>query len=546
MFIIDFREESNRNNYEYYCFRNIKGKKICWPINDGAYLGTAGIWNVLFRLGFHPKIVFYKSIPQNETKNIFIYTSQEFEESHKKLIHNWLNNGETIIATGLPEAWKSFFPANCSIKANHLENPYYGLAYIFPGQLPEIIAPPRWTFLQIKSSKSEDLKLEGNLAAVHGERQTPSRAIITKIENSFAVIKYRNFIYLNGNPFASFQAWLQGQENLEPWILWRHRFFWLDEYAAYLGKLLNRYGILKKLPGPGITELKSTTIVLRHDVDSSKDTSYMIEEDKNNLKGVYAVLRDSNVNFWLESLNSDINKHEIAFHYDTSESLSLRNYWLLFKEKLKNFNEKEEIGRLKKIRLPIINKPSKKKIVGRGLLKQVLWAKRKGIDIFTLHRHNSFIVYPELIDAMNIVYNELPEVLGSSSLFRAQVLRWGVDRVENMMGNLGYFPDIQFPIWFPFKLSHSGLNGLILRGWESSSIMEIEPDFFQQIIDYKIPELSQKIIILNYHPAHANKPTFKKDGSYSWFKDIIKLINERCIEVKTLRNVYEILDRQEF
>ena len=119
-------------------------------------------------------------------------------------------------------------------------------------------------------------------------------------------------------------------------------------------------------------------------------------------------------------------------------------------------------------------------------MKQVRWAKNKGIGINTLHRHDPFIIYPELVDALDTVYNNEIDVLGSNSFFRGQVLRWGVDYSDGIRGNYGDAPSPQFPYWFPFRLAHSGHGGRLLKGWETTSMMEIEPGLLEQMIDYNI------------------------------------------------------------
>lgn len=141
---------------------------------------------------------------------------------------------------------------------------------------------------------------------------------------------------------------------------------------------------------------------------------------------------------------------------------------------------------------------------------------------------------------MNKVLEAEPEVLGSSSLFRAQVLRWGIDRVDGNLGFMGEWPDTQFPLWFPFKLCHAGLGGKMLRGWESTSIMETEPELFIQMLDHEIKELPQRVLTLNFHPAHADKPTFYKNGSLNSFRDILDVIEKRSISVVPLCRVYQL------
>lgn len=523
MGIFVLNDESLSQNYSgsTYVFRGVNGPTH-WPKEDGTYLGPMGTWNALWRLGFHPQWVNAANLPSpSRTDVLFVSASGKLEQSVIDAIRAWNHNGGTVLASGFPDAWHSFFPAGCVVQSDRFDNPYAGLAYLWADRSPELIAPPKWTYLQIKAATGTDIKIMGRLVAVHGDRQTPHRALITQLDHAPAVVQCSRFFYLNGNPFAAFQSWLQGQEDLEPWLSWRHRLFWLDEWAAFFGKLLAECRVLPvDLPRAGIPGLRNTIIVLRHDLDSSRDTAYLEEELKAGLPGVHTVLKDRNTNFWVDHLRH-YPDHEVAFHYNTVKYLRIR----------------ELLCRMFKLS-PNAYRVSHKEIIGKGLLRQVKWAKKRGVGIETLHRHGPFIIYPEWIDALNEVFDRESGVLGSSTLFRGLVLRWGVDRVDGIRGTLVRFPDVQFPFWFPFKLAHAGKGGLMLRGWETTAIMEIEPQLFEQMLDYKIPGLPQRVITLIYHPAHANRPTFAKGGSLPWFRRIMEIIEERDLEVRTLRNVY--------
>jgi hypothetical protein len=72
--------------------------------------------------------------------------------------------------------------------------------------------------------------------------------------------------------------------------------------------------------------------------------------------------------------------------------------------------------------------------------------------------------------------------------------------------------------------------------------MEAEPALVEQMLDYNIPGLSQRVIVLNYHPAHANTSTFVKGGCVNWFREIIDLCKQHNVEIRTLAEVYKTLN----
>lgn len=485
----------------------------------------AGIWNLLFRAGSNPVIVTENSIPASSEEDVlYVSADAPFSKRIEDSLKQWLVAGGRIVATGNVYAWRFVFPADVSTQNARYDHPYAALAWILEAAGPQLIAPPKWTYANIRTASNSRLEYHGRIAAVHGERQSPTRAIITALDDAPAIVRFGNLWYLNGNPFAALQSWMQGQEDLEPWMAWRHRLFWLDEFSGYLCRTLRSHRLLPERQS-GLAGLGETTLVLKHDLDYSRDTTYLDLENQEGVAGVHPILQDSNTDFWVEKLKSHP-AHESAFHYNTAR-----------------YSRLIEAARLKllgKPKRPM--RPDRKGIQGVGLLNQVKWARKNGVGIETLHRHAFFLLYPELVGALDTVYNELPEVLGSSSFFRAQVLRWGVDVTDGMRGTYGSFPDPQFPCWFPYRLAHAGDGGRMLRGWESTCMMELEPALVEQMLNHSIPDLPQRVIVLNYHPAHARSATFARDGCADWVREVLAICRRRGVEVRTLAEVYKRLD----
>lgn len=523
VFILRLQQKISSYEGASYSFRGAKSI-IKWPRENGAFLGEVGAWNFLWRLGYHPQwLAITDTYVLTNKDMVFLCASTDIDTTTINIVRRIIRKDVTVILSGYPKAFSYFLPDECRLRAYRYDNPYAALAYLLKENVPELLTPPNWTYMACDFTplSGDNVEFIGRMAAIHGERQTPHRALITKLDGAPAIIKRGKFFYLNGNPFAAFQSWLQGQEDLAPWLSWRHRIFWLDEWVAFLGKLLLENGAFQRhIPKTGIEGLKDTTLVIRHDLDSSRDTSYLTEELTRGFPAVHAVLRDKNQKYWVNILNK-YPDHEIAFHYNT----------------IARFRIRAKIESLLGVKARPY-KPAYKEINCKGLEKQVKWAKSNGIKATTLHRHGSFLIYPEWIDAYQKVLDSYNNILGGSCLFRSQVLRWGVDRVDNIRGFVANFPDVQFPLWYPFKLAHAGYDGEILKGWQSTSIMEIEPEFFEQLLDYKVPGLLQRVFVLNYHPAHANSPTFCRGGSFTWFKRILDIAVKRELDIVTLEDLF--------
>lgn len=504
-----------------YAFAGAAGR-MRWPVCEGMGLGAVGAWNLLLRLGGNPRWLSPNSLPEQcEGSVLFAAIDGEPAAEVETALSQWLRRGGRIVGAGTWAGWIKLLelPHSTWMTSGY---PYAALAFLDEKNPPDIAAPPGWRYLQL-NEVPDGTGIRGKLAAVRGERQTPSRALISPLDGAPALIIRGGLTYFNANPFAAFQAWLQGQEDLGPWLCWRHRLFWLDEHAAWLGRVLADCGLT--FSKTGIAGLPDTVIVLRHDLDYSRDTAYLDLEEAQGVPGVHAILDDANAEFWVRRL-ANARLHEAAFHYNTGTPARVRRG-------MARLLGRAEGGYL----------PSRHAIAGRGLLRQVRRARRLGIGVATLHRHLAYLIYPEWVDALDHLLKNEEEVLGSSSLFRATVLRWGAQRVDGAAGTLGEFPDAQFPYWFPFRLAHAGRGGLPLRGWESASVMEIEPELFEQMLDHRVADLPQRVITLNFHPAHAGKPTFAPAGGRPWFERILGIIKERDLAVMTLREVYLRMER---
>lgn len=508
-----------------YQFRGSRGTTR-WPTAAGIGLGRAGCWNFLLRVGMKPREIGSEMLhAAGCAAPVFVCLDGPVAvEGDRQLLRNHIQEGGCVVGSGDADAWSGVLPELMQATARRCDNPYAALGYRF-GHSVELMTPPRWPHASFTSLGSQVQSI-GDVVTIAGERQTPTRALVVPQAQAPALLRWRNFVFLNASPFQAFQAWLQGQEDLQPWMHWRHRLFWLDEWVAAVRSRLADCAVpfpaVDALP---IQELGRTAVVLRHDLDASRDTSYLDLETRAGVSGVHAILRDTNTRFWINRL-AQHPEHESAFHYNTARYSRARN----FLGKL--------VGQPQRTYVPDANA-----VARDGLLDQVRWAQRHRVGVVTLHRHLSILIYPEWIDGLDNVLREEPAVLGSSSMFRAQVLRWGVDRVDGGRGTYADHPDVQFPFWLPFRPAHAGDGGRLLGGWESASVLEIEPELFEQMIDHRVPGLPQRVFTLNFHPVHARRSTFVENGSLENVRRLIDILKARDIRVLTLRDVFAALNR---
>ena len=501
-----------------YTFDGASGR-VDWPKSQGRNLGGAGIWNFLWRLGIRPGELQFTG----EGHLLLALDGPLPEASVRVLREKTQARRGWVVAAGDPAALQSLLPRGVTLAAE--ASPFPSAALGWTGIADEniqIVAPPRWHFFRVIEG-DEHIESFGNLVAVGGERQDPARALRIPL-NAPAAIRSGQLLLLNGNPFSALQAWIQGQEDLVPWLAWRYGIFWLDEQVEFLADVLERLGFpWADVAAPGVDGLPSTTVVFRHDLDSSRDTSFLEAAQAAGAGATHAVLLDASTDFWTATLAA-APSHEAAFHYDT----------------LRPDNFFERVRRIGGWRPVTEYRPADSTVAGHGLLKQIRIAQSRGIGVRTLLRHGSFIRYPEYVDALDHVFSELPEVLGASSYYYGQLLRWGTDRADGAGGTLGQFPCPMTPFWIPFRPAHAGFGGRLLHGFETASMMESEPALVEQMLDYRPRRLKQRVLMLSYHPFHANRPGFNPDGTLPWFKEILRMLGERRIPALPLAEVLDL------
>lgn len=507
---------------EIYSFHGARGR-VAWPMQYGAHLGSVGMWNFLWRLGFQPQEVLADALPTPSAgAALFAQLDSMPSEGTLRRLRHWAEADCGLILAGDAAACAAVVDPDGTWEHVAVDDPYAALAYVGVDALPPMLMTPSgWAFTRVPHAAAAVQTL-GHVASVSGERQSPSRALVTPAADAPAIVRRGDATaFLNASPFAALQAWLQGQEDLQPWMAWRQRLHWLDEWVSQLATVLANHRLLRlDAPRKGIADLAATTTVLRHDVDDSRDAGYVDDEESAGIAATHAVLLDRRAGFWRDRIAATPS-HECAFHYTTG-----RRDW-------------SATARTVLRRRPAgVMRPSRRDVTGTGLLRQVQRARAAGIGVATLHRHLAFLLYPEWIDALDTVLARDAEVLGGSSLFRAQVLRWGRDRIDGRIATVGEWPDAQFPFWLPFRVAHAGDGGRTLRGWESTSLMEPEPELVEQVLAHRLPHLAQRVFTFNFHPAHAAGTTFHRGGSRPAFRRVLRLLQERSIAVLPLRDVY--------
>jgi hypothetical protein len=304
------------------------------------------------------------------------------------------------------------------------------------------------------------------------------------------------------------RARLRGIAGLEDGVLW---------LARLMDDALPEVPWRVRVPPWGC---RPSALVLRHDTDHSRDTTYLDHEVRERVPATYAVLPDANRRHWLDALAPHAHV-EAAFHYRT--------------------NVESRLGRLLHRGSGYV--PDRRAVTGRGLARQAAAARRLGIPTGTLHRHASFFFYPESLVGLDALARAIPEVIGTSSIFRWTLYRYGDSPFAQALTVL--HPDTSVPFWMPFTpVLPTRAGHRVLRTWESTHLIEPDDGVLAELFDHADTAPGGAYVV-GYHPAHATAPTFTPAGNFGWFRRCVDEARRRDWWIVTCRDLYERLSAWE-
>jgi len=368
-----------------------------------------------------------------------------------------------------------------------------------------LIAPARSGF-KVKNLPTG--KKIGELVEIKGNFQDLNYSEIKRLGIPAVILK-KNQLWFNATPFTNFQKWLQFEYPIVPYFNWYDRMFWLDELSSFLLGLIHKISP-ENVEGYAVVNKSQLInyVILRHDVDESRDLTYLNFEVKNSIPATYALLLDKNLYYWLNALENKKNI-EVAFHFMTNE-INNFDYLKIILNKFFKTNFKIE-------NLPI---DWNKKPLWKQIKKFI--SKTNKIP-FTIHRHCSFIKYPEFIDELEKISSMFPEIIGSSSFFRATVLYHNL-KCANRSNN-GYFhfePDVGSPFWWVFKV-YNPITQNIVNIYEQCHIMEPDIELLTKIFSKRIKGIKKNLFTIGLHPAHSNTKNFNENGQIETLKYLFKM-----------------------
>jgi len=484
-FIADARKRG-----QIYRFRGSSGV-LHWLRGDVAYLAVNGVASLLRRFGVKFDILTEDKCSVevlNDYHTIFVPNACRLLEQTSAALEKWLEGDVELVVSGstnLPERL-------LGIRGNGQYTPraFCGIKWLpslrFNPQHEDYVFSPPGYRIPIISSEEGTLTL-GKLVEYQDVEETENRVCL----NGDAIVIGEKTIYFAFPLFDYVGGILQGHICIEPLrkFLEDEGNFYVDRLAWYVKQILFHYGCQRLWQ----VQLKpwgeyDNVLVLRHDTDESADPSYLEYESANETPATYAILPDRNREFYLSQVAA-CNFLEASYHYTT---VTFRPW-------------------SRKARL------AKKAITGQGLAKQAKRSKEKfGIYSNTLHRHAVYFCYPETIEAVHYLYENMPEIIGMGTMFRFTNMKYSGDESLDESYTVNH-PDVSVPFWFPFKMVVSSVQEhKLLRGWDIGQFIEPAPQISDMVFNNSAL-LPNGVYMLGFHPAHARRDTFNPGGNYEWF-----------------------------
>ena len=499
--------EEARQNQQIYKFAGARGL-VHWLKGEYAYLAPNAVANLLRRMNLKFDFLLEDVLGQKDLdayQVLILANCGYLQERTKKYLENWLedkNNflivsGRTNLAIGVLGLKRIVSYQPLGYTGFRLNGDYF-------------VTSARGYHINLVEAE-EAAEEVTRLFEFRGDLTNATTAI--KIDlNSPAVVTTSQTIYFGPQIFEYIGGLLQPQSNPLPIMNWHNnKYYFIDYLVKVIFDLLKKY-----LPGHIFeTRLKiwgrhPGVLCIRHDTDKSRDLTFYNYELQNQIPATFAILLDKNRKFWLKKTSNN-NIFEGSFHYYT-------NRFSRFTRSITG------------------HRPS---VTRKGLYRQVRIANTFfKIPITTCQRHAANFYYPEIIEAMDYLYQRCPRVSGMGSMFRYTAYRYGQERIDGEVSFTVSPPDISVSFWFPFKMAVSSVeNYNILKGWDITHMLE--PDSYQidNIMNTEI--LENPVFTVGFHPHAVNK--ISTDGRKIWknFLYVIEKAKERNYWFANCKMVFE-------
>lgn len=364
---------------------------------------------------------------------------------------------------------------------------------------------------------------------VSGDLSSPHSATVTELGP--AVIATAKTLFVANQFFEYLGGALQGHINIEEIRHWFNVTHWAETLLYQIRWVLQTFG-------PGWlwdTRLKAFgsyagAMTLRHDVDASDDRTMLEHEARHLVPGTWQLL-------------------DPAFSPDDAAPGTERVWAQALRQ-----HEFMEVGLHND---SLAGSPPRWMIGGNFLHHVQESAENLGITISTCGRHGGYSVYPEMIDAMDHLFERLPHVLGTGTFCFHYMTEYGqVEPGLLVDGKAVTYvtdtdPTIATPgFWFPFHaVIATAEHACRLRGWDTTHEYDSPPDLVDLVLRRSnskdgdpATQLPDAAVQFQYHPLFAQDPAYNDGrGTFDWLCYAITQAESLGLWLASQKMLYERL-----
>ena len=343
-----------------------------------------------------------------------------------------------------------------------------------------------------------------DLLEVGGDLSAPERAAVRRV--GAGVVQTEKSLFIANALFEHMGGVWQAHLNAEDVRRWFNPYNWAETLLYQLRGALWSCGQDRfwrtRLRAFGSYD---GAMNIRHDPDHSSDATMLDYQGEHLIPATWTLL-DANISPEASTTEIDegwaraISKHEfieIGLHNDAMQESPPK--WMMGANLARHVRESE---------------------------------KNLGVRLYTGGRHGGYSVYPEMIDAMDYLYQTAPHFLGLGTFHFHLMAEYG-DRTPNpqMGGYVVTYSTITAPtiagpgFWFPFHGVVSTTEECRqLRGWDMTHEYDPPPDKIDMV--YTRPNskdqdpdtaLADGVYQLQYHPLFTVDPGYNNGrGTFDW------------------------------
>ena len=516
-----------------YTFEDAWGECKSWLKGQFAYLAPSTVSAALNRFNLKHDFIGDEGLDERlpEIQLLFLPSAQSLSPAAIDAIERWLDKEDAFLCvtgpTNLP-------PALLGLESLELAQPegYTAWQWQDDSLFGDRAMWEAWYisgykgFTTCQAEATAEATVLADLLEVGGDLSGPESAALSRV--GAGIVQTENTLFVANALFEHMGGIWQAHLNAEDVRRWYNPINWAETLLYQLRGVLWSCG-QDRLWRTRLRTFGSYDGVMniRHDPDQSSDNTMLHYQGEHLIPATWTLL-DAAISPEATTAERDqgwvreISKHEFI-----------------------------EIG----LHNDAIQESPPKWMMGANLARHVIESEKNlGVRLYTGGRHGGYSVYPEMIDAMDHLYQTVPHFLGLGTFHFHLMAEYG-DRTPNpqMDGKVVTYATVTAPtiaspgFWFPFHGVVSTTEECRqLRGWDMTHEYDPPPDMIDAIYARanskdEDPEtaLADGVYQLQYHPLFTVDPSYNSGrGTFDWMCYGIRRAERLNFWQATQREIY--------